>query len=609
LTITSAQEELDRVLHSRVFANSPRLARLLRYIVEKSVAGDRESLKEYSIGLDVFDRETAFDPKADSIVRSSARHLRVKLEEYYRAECAGTTVRIVLPKGSYVAQFEECAAAPAAPAVAPEVRPPLPSELRRKASKRRYIAAALVPIAALAVLAAVLARNHHQAMAAPRTVAVLPFRDLSPNRDLGYLGEELRDGLTSALVRTNGLEVVARASSSQMPAEMDPAEAAKMARAGTVLAGSVARAGDKLQVVVSLVDGATGKYLWSQDYSGTAADVGAVEHSAAAGVAAALGVSHDVAAPELPRNPEALELFIRASALARSRQPDRMREAARLFERVMSLEPEFAPGYAAAASTYLVAVSNGGMSWAEGGPRGVELARKAAGLDASLVEAHAALGLALEAEWNWEEAYREFSRAIELDPRSPLAHFRMAVDLICRGRFSEGGREIETARMLDPSWDAPDRLLAELYYYWRRWDDALGLAKRIRATRPDGAGTADNIGWRVYIAQRKFDLARPFLAAAPDPYTRAWLRAIDGDAAGAWRDLLVQRRSSGASAFRLAAFAAWQLQDRAAALDWLEQSLRDHEPDLVSLAIDPVFDPVRGDPRAQTILRRINLAR
>ncbi len=87
------------------------------------------------------------------------------------------------------------------------------------------------------------------------------------------------------------------------------------------------------------------------------------------------------------------------------------------------------------------------------------------------------------------------------------------------------------------------------------------------------------------------------------------MRAIDGDPRGAWQDLLALRRSSGASAFRLAQFALLELHDRSVALDWLEQSLRDHEPDLVSLVLDPIFDPVREDPRARAILAEIHLAK
>jgi serine/threonine-protein kinase len=602
VTGDAIRQELDRVLASEIFGSSPRLVRLLRYIVERSIAGDRESLKEYSIGLDVFDRDPSFDPKADSIVRSTVRQLRLKLGEYYESEGCESELRIRLPKGSYVAQTEERGTAPVAP-----VEPP-------KRTSTAKLAAMMAAIAATVGLAGTFALNRFHRPARARTVVVLPFRDLSPDNHLGYIGEGLREGVTSALVRTQGVEVMARASWPQVAGHAsNPADAAKAAQAETVVTGSVSPDGDKLQMVVSLVDGPTGKFLWSQTYAGKAGDLGAIEHSAVVSIAGALGASSsvqgEVPAPALPRNTEVLDLYLRASALARTRGASEMREAAPLFERVIALQPDFALGYAAAAANYLVAASNGIMSWEEAGPRGVDLARKAVALAPALAEAHSALGLGLEVQWEWQEAGAELSRAIELDPRYAVGYFRKAVHLAVMGRFAEAERMLETARTLDPSWDPPNGLRAELYYYSRRWNDALGFAQRSREALPTSAYFYDNVSARVYIARGEIPLARPFLSAHPDAYNRAWVRAIDGDPQGGWRDLLALRRSSGESAFLLARFAAVELRDRGATLDWLEQSLRDHEPDLVSLVLDPIFDSVREDPRARAILSEIHLAK
>ncbi len=602
MTGDAIREELDRVLTSEVFASSPRLGRLLRYIVEKSSAGDRESLKEYSIGLDVFDRDHSFDPKADSIVRSTVRQLRLKLGEYYESEGHESGLRIRLPKGSYFAQIEE-----RAPSTVPAATVP-----KRASSAMR--AAMLAGIAATVGLAGTFALSRFHRPVRARTVVVLPFRDLSPDSHLGYIGEGLREGLTSALVRTQGMEVMARASWPQVAGHAsNPVDAAKAAQAETVVTGSVRPDGDNLQMVVSLVDGGSGKFLWSQTYEGNAGDLDVIGHSAVLGIVGVLGppsaVPGGVPARSLPRNTEVLDLYLRASALARTRGVSEMREAAPLFERVIALQPDFALGYAAAAANYLVAASNGVMSWEEAGPRGVELARKAVALEPTLAEAHSALGLGLEAQWEWQEAGAELSRSIELDPRYAVGYFRKAVHLAVMGRFPEAEQTLETARTLDPSWDPPNGLRAELYYYRRRWDDALGFARRTREIHPSNAEFFDNVSARVHLARGEGMLARPYFAAHPDGYNRAWVRAIDGDPRGGWRALLVLRRSSGESAFRLAQFAVVELRDRGTTLDWLEQSLRDHEPDLVSLVLDPIFDSVRDDPRARAILTEIHLAK
>lgn len=285
-----------------------------------------------------------------------------------------------------------------------------------------------------------------------------------------------------------------------------------------------------------------------------------------------------------------------------------MREASRLFERVLTLEPDFALGYAAAANNYLVAAANGILKWEDVGPRGIELARKAVALDGSLAEAHDALGLGLENQWKWQEAAAEYARAIELDPRSPLAYFRKAEDEASRGRFAESEKAVERARLLDPSWSAPDGLLAEIYYYTRRWKDALALAARLRETWHDDE-MADNVSWRVEIAQGNPQQARPYLEPHKDPLSQAWLRCVDGNCAQGWQELLAARTKESVPAFCMASVALLGLHDPDLALGWLEQSFRDHEPDLSSLAIDPIFDSIRGTPRAAELLRKMNLER
>ncbi len=593
---------LQRVLASGILASSPRQARLFQHIVERSIAGDKESLKEYSIGLDVFDRDASFDPKVDSIVRSTARQLRLKLAEYYEVLGKDDPVRIRLPKGGYAALIETGAAGATQQEHSQSLAP------RGWSGRRIWAAAAAVGL--IAVVSGLLAARWLPLRAKRlRTVAVLNLRDGSPHRQLTYFADGLRDGLTSALVHARGLEVTALVSSAHaldgsQPAGQNLVATARSLQADSVVTGSISPAGDRLQVVVELVDGTTGKYLWSNTYDTTPADLAAIEQNAASGIARALGGAADAAVPRLPRSPEALELYLRACSLSRARLAPETREAARLFERVMALDPDFAPGYAAAASNYLVAVWNGVLKWDPEGQRGMELARRAVNLDPMLPDAHSAMAHGWQAQWRWREAESEITRAIDLDPRYPRAYFQRAFNLIVLHRFAEAERAIEVGRTLDPHWTALNGLLGELLYYEHRYGDVLALASRERASDPL---FFDSLRARVYDVQGRWDLARPLHSKSSSSLDRAEVRAIDGDARGAYDELVARRSTSGVSDYELASFVLLNIHDHGVTVNLLQQSLRDREPDLVSLSLDPLFDKIRTDPPVAAILRELNL--
>jgi Tol biopolymer transport system component len=157
-------DELKKLLVSREFANAERLARLLRYIVEHTLAGDRDGLKESVIGVEVFDRPADYDPKSEPIVRTEARRLRARLDEYYLDPSRSPSVRILIPKGGYVALFdfvETVEGRDAAPAAAPAESPPVSAASPRRRSPKRRAAALISGIAAAVVLSLLFASRSH----------------------------------------------------------------------------------------------------------------------------------------------------------------------------------------------------------------------------------------------------------------------------------------------------------------------------------------------------------------------------------------------------------------------------------------------------------------
>src|SRR5881296_1012504 len=187
------REHLSVLLSSTAFAQVDRLKRFLRYVVEETVAGRSENLKEYSIGVEVFDREASFDPRTDPIVRVQARRLRARLTRYYEEEGRHEEIRIELPKGGYAPLFHR----------------------RGAPGLKRTVATALA------------SRN---------TVAVLSFGDRSPNGDMAYFCEGISEEIINALAKLQQIRVVAAPKNGEVTA----------AQAATIITGSVRKSGNEL---------------------------------------------------------------------------------------------------------------------------------------------------------------------------------------------------------------------------------------------------------------------------------------------------------------------------------------------------------------------------
>ena len=255
--------EVERVLSSKGFANAGRLSRLLRYIVEKTLTGEADQLKEYSVGVEVFDRDEKYDPRLDAIVRVEAGRLRSRLDEYYNGKGANSAIRITLPRGAYVAQFE---AGPAT--VAPMTAPPATAERRSWASWP--LTAGLV--AAVAAMVLWLGGwNRTPAQTDNADAAVLPFSSAVEDQSTAA---RMTESVTAELARLGTVSVVSHTSAMQFAGVRRPMrEIAGALNADFVVEASVEREVNGLLVVVRLVNAQTDRKVWVADYRGAADDV------------------------------------------------------------------------------------------------------------------------------------------------------------------------------------------------------------------------------------------------------------------------------------------------------------------------------------------------
>lgn len=279
--------ELERILASRGFASAGRLSRLLRHVVEKTLAGETDQLKEYSVGMEVFDRDDKYDPRIDSIVRVEAGRLRSRLDEYYNADGAADPVRISLPRGAYAAVFE---AHPAAPPIRP------PATAKAGSPRRAWAAWALSAGVVALIVAAVTWTSRPPSAEGPPSVAVLAFEQYSASEEDGAIAGQLTDSVTAELARLGTVSVVSHTSAMQFAGERKPLrEIAAALDAAFVVEASLDNVDGGIRVMARVVNAATDRKIWVEDYAGRPGDLGELSRQIAAGVSAAV-----MAAPQAP---------------------------------------------------------------------------------------------------------------------------------------------------------------------------------------------------------------------------------------------------------------------------------------------------------------------
>jgi TolB-like protein len=258
--------ELDRVLASSTFTGSPRLSRFLRFVVERTLAGEGERLKEYVIGVAVFDRDGEYDPRVDSIVRVEAGRLRTKLEEYYQRAGAADPVIISIQRGGYVPVFDE---RPAQTAAVKITRRPLPLRLLGATT-----AVALV----IAALAAWNAERGSPAPTSPPRIAVLPFVATAGDPTAQDLATRVTEGVTAKLVSGGSFSVVSSQSARSFAGSDRPSsEIARKLQANLLLHARLLVENGALRVEAILVDGETDEKFWVESFVAPAQELDALE--------------------------------------------------------------------------------------------------------------------------------------------------------------------------------------------------------------------------------------------------------------------------------------------------------------------------------------------
>ena len=456
-----------------------------------------------------------------------------------------------------------------------------------------------------------------------RSIAVLPFVNASPDRENEYLSDGITDELINALAKVEGLRVASRTSVFALKGKPQDVRAiGALLGAAWVLEGTLRRAGERLRITAQLSSTEDGQLLWSERYDRTLADVFAIQEEIARTIVDTLRVTSfaDFAAPSPKRYTESIAaygLYLRGRFAWNTRTQEGITEAIRYFEQAIAEDPRYAPAYTGLADSYALQLDYRSVPVAEGFALAKQYARKALELDETVAEAHASLAWSLFIyDWDWEAAGQEFRRAVELDPRYATAHQWYAFWFAALGRLEEALVEAHTALELDPASVSIRRTVGWLCYYARRYDQARYHLARAIAMNPTAAETYRILGlvfaYQGDWAEAERVLREGMTLPGAATYTTAALGYVlartgkRAEAEGLLANLEAQRRVDYVSPVAFATLYIG-LDDPQHALDWMERALEERRGWLAYLRVNPLLDPLRGEPRFQALIEKMRL--
>lgn len=442
----SIERQLDRILSAADFVAAPKMRELLRYLVDATRAGDPERLKGYAIGVDVFDRGTAFDPAADPIVRVQAGRLRKLLDAYYSGVGHADDIRIAIPKGAYTVEISDTSAdvsetegAAKAPS---EVRPVVVGTLVQYLA---VLAATLViAVAALWLITWRPIEDRADYAQPPPvdtiSVAVLPFVNMSRDASKSAFSDGLTDALTTALARVKSISIPSRTSASQYREAKDLRVVGKELGVRYLIEGALQHDGQRMRVNVQLIDAVTGAHLWAHTYDRDAGDELAVQSDLVATLAAELRPQLFNAAKRAMKDDPmqtatAWQLYIQSTWIPGEARNSLEWEKERvvLARRALELEPDLGPAHSVLADklAYLATVDPPSDSAAARDEAGMHARRT---LELSPGDPDAVFNVSVH-HWHAGQIAKSvelLNRTLELDPNHVLARFLVkAVPFTC----------------------------------------------------------------------------------------------------------------------------------------------------------------------------------
>ena len=451
-------------------------------------------------------------------------------------------------------------------------------------------------------------------------IAVLPFSSLSPDRNDEYFADGMTEELISTISRVRGFRVIARTSAMHYKGlSKRVSEIAGELGVGTILEGSVRKAGDRVRISAQLIDGPSEEHIWAEDYDRKLEDVFEIQREIATRVAGQLKVKllpqdRDGLEKRGTKSSSAYTLYLKGRYYWGERSKEGLTRAKEYFEKAIELDPNYARAYSGLADTYSIMAFQSILPADQAGAMAKSFAEKAVRLDNSLAEAHTSLAYVLPegGRSDWDEAEKEFETAIRFNPSYATAHFWYGIQLLWLHRYGEAIDHSRQAEELDPLSPAISTALGQALLYSRRYDEAIEhLEKKVRSF-PDAVPAHFILGL-AYFFRGQYEKAaeeeRRALAVSANQHRvmsalgMALLRLGKEEEA---RGILEDLRKSGAQ-MTLQAMLHIELGEKERALELVEEAYAMRENGLGWINVVPTFDALRDEPRFLEILRGLNL--
>jgi adenylate cyclase len=503
--------------------------------------------------------------------------------------------------------------------------PQLPTKLnaaKQRQRRRRWTFAAALLLISAGVIAAgflfYLGRGRPFAVAPDKSIAVLPFENLSSEKENAYFANGIQDEILARLSQISQLKVISRTSTQKFQsAPPNLREIAQQLGVANILEGSVQKAADAVRVNVQLINAATDVHLWSEIYDRKLTDVFSVESDVAIRIAQALaaklsGAEATAVSVKPTENPAAHQLYLNGLYFWRKgKSADDARKAVDYFNKAIAVDPNYGEAYAALSENYFDLVYFGAGGTQECYPKAEAAARKALAIDPNIAEAHIALAR-VKGPSDFALAVSEAKRALQLDPNSASAHAYHGAQLSCLTRYDEASEEFKRALELDPLNLGLRTDIAFISVAAGHYDEAIDELRQILAMDDTlyrehailGSALEQKGLFDEALAEYKRAQAIEYDPGLLCSFATAYARS--GNRAAAEETLkqmyeIAKTKSIDAQDF---ATVYLVLGDKEEALRWLEKGYERHE-NLIGIRRDPDYAPLRSDPRFEALANKI----